>query len=203
MIFSFSSYARPVSYKGGWTTMQMNDANMNALHVHYSPSYQSSIGYKGQYWKEDKWQFHGLQYNYLAKRWNKKSSQANIYLKSAGGFAYSNEGSFSHKIEEAGFVAIAADWEDRRFFVSYENSYNHAGDFGKFFMQSARIGVAPYIGNYGDTHSWIMLQTTHNPTREGEEINITPLVRIFKDVYLFEAGMSFDGDVLFNSIIRF
>ena len=202
-LFSLTANARPVSYPGGWTMMQMNNANMNALHIHYSPTAKYSLGYKGEYWKEQKWQFHGLQYNYLINRFNKKASQANIYFKSGVGVVHSDEAPFSNKNEEAGFAAIAMDWEDRRFFTSYEGRYTYAGDIGKLFVQTARVGVAPYIGDYGDTHTWLMLQTMHNPTVEGEEINITPLVRIFKDVYLFEAGISFDGDILFNSIIRF
>lgn len=202
-LLAVSANARPVSYPGGWTAMQMNDANMNALHVHYSPTAKYSIGYKGEYWKEDKWQFHGLQYNYLVNRWNKKASQANLYLKSAVGVAHSDESPFSNKQEEAGFIGIATDWEDRRFFTSYENRYTYAGDINKSFMQKARVGIAPYVGDYGDLHTWLMLQVQHNPTFEGKEIITTPMVRVFKDVYLFEAGMSFDGDVLFNTVIRF
>lgn len=202
-IFAFGANARPVSYPGGWTLMQMNDANMNALHVHYSPTYKYSIGYKGEYWKKDKWLFQGVQYNYLINRSNKKASQSNIYFKSAVGMAHSDEQPFSNKQEPAGFLGIAADWEDRRFFTSYQNRYTYAGDINKAFLQKARVGVAPYVGNYGDLHTWLMLEVEHNPTNEGDEINTTPLVRFFKDVYLFEAGMSFDGDILFNAIIRF
>lgn len=198
-----NSSARPVSYPSGITVMQMNDANMNSLHLHYSPTAKYSIGYKGEYWKEDKWQFHGLQYNHLINRWNKKASQANLYFKSAAGVAHSDESPFSNKQEEAGFVGIATDWEDRRFFTSYENRYTYAGSINKAFMQTARVGIAPYVGNYGDLHTWLMLQTQHAPTLEGKEIITTPMVRVFKDVYLFEAGMSFDGDILFNTVIRF
>lgn len=202
-LLAFSASARPVSYPGGVTAMQMNDANMNALHLHYSPTAKYSVGYKGEYWKNDEWQFHGLQYNYLLNRWNKKASQANFYLKTAAGIAYSDEGEFKNKYEEAGFIGIASDWEDRRFFTMYENRYTYAGDINKSFMQKVRLGIAPYIGDYGDIHTWFMIEAEHNPTYEGEEINITPMVRMFKDVYLFEAGMSLDGDVLFNAVIRF
>lgn len=203
IVFSFSASARPISYPGGWTAMQMNDANMNALHIHYSPSAKYSIGYKNEYWKNSKMQFQGLQYNRLIKRWNKKASQANIYFKGGSGVAHSDKKPFSNKQEAAAFAGIAADWEDRRFFTSYENRYFYAGDFNKSFMQKARIGVAPYIGDYGDIHTWLMVEVEHNPLNEGEELNTTPLVRFFKGVYLFEAGMSLDGDILLNGVIRF
>lgn len=200
---NFQLQARPVSYPSGLTFMQMNDVNVSSAHIHYSPTAKYSIGFKAEDWQEDDWQFYGIQLNNLLKRWNKKASQANIYLKTAIGVAYSDQVEFANEQEGAGFIALAADWEDRRFFASYENGYHYAGDIAKFFHQQARIGVAPYIGDYGDLHSWLMLQISHNPTLQDEELNITPLVRVFKDVYLFETGMSLDGDFLFNTIIRF
>ena len=147
-------------------------------------------------------QFHGAQLNYLVKRWNAEASQANFYMKSGAGAAYSDLGRFDGKTEAAGFTGIAMDWEDRRFFTSYSNRYTHAGDIDKFYMQSARVGVAPYIGDYGDVHTWLMLQGDHSP--EGDDhFTVTPLVRFFKGEYLAEAGISNHGDILFNAVIRF
>ena len=79
--------ARPISYPGGWTVMQMNDFNSHSLHVHYTPSSKYSFGYRGEYWRKKDWQFHGGQFNYLIKRLNNPKSQANLYLKSGLGLA--------------------------------------------------------------------------------------------------------------------
>ena len=199
---SAEAMARPVSYPGGWTLMQMNDMDANNLHAHYSPTAKYSIGYKAEYWREKDWQFHGAQLNYLAKRWNKPKSQANFYLKSGAGIAYSDYKSFDKKTESAAFTGIALEWEDRRWFTSYENRAYYAGDINKFFTQKARIGIAPYIGDYGDIHTWLMLQVDHNPKAE-DKIIITPLLRIFKGEYLTETGINSNGDVLFNWVVRF
>lgn len=200
--FVVSAQARPVSYPEGWTVMQMNDADAHTLHVHYSPTAHYSIGYKQEYWRNEDWQFQGLQLNYLVKRWNAPASQANFYLKSGAGIAYSDYGAFDGESELAAFSGIGLDWEDRRFFTSYENRYTEAGDIASFFTQKARVGVAPYIGDYGDLHTWLMLQVDHNPSAD-DEVTFTPLVRLFKGEYLAEAGVSDNGDVLFNWIIRF
>ena len=64
------------------------------------------------------------------------------------------------------------------------------------------MGIAPYLGDYDDVHSWLMLQVDHI-TGEGDRISFTPLVRIFKNEYLGEVGISNKGEVLFNLIIRF
>ena len=178
--------------------MQFNDADMNSLHLHYSPTRHYSIGYKGEYHREKQWQFHGGQLNYLVKRWNAPSEQANLYVKSGAGIAIGQNNS----TQAAAFTGIAADWETRRYFLSYENRYTQAGDIDKHFNQEARLGIAPYIGDYGDYHTWLMVQLEHHPTNR-DALTLTPLVRVFKGDTLIEAGLSNHGIMLFNSIIRF
>ncbi|MBL6621730.1 MAG: hypothetical protein ISP24_03485 [Rickettsiales bacterium] len=200
LLISFSAFARPVSYSGGVTWMQMNDKYSNSLHLHYSPNAKTSIGYKGEYFRSKKWQLHALQYNALLKRWNGKASQANIYLKSAFGLAYDQDKNLE---KEAGFLGLAMDAENRRLFASYENRYLKAADFEELIRHKVRLGVAPYIGDYGDLHSWLMVEISNNEKYEKDSYNITPFVRFFKDVYLVEIGANADGKILFNSIIRF
>ncbi len=194
--------ARPVSYPGGVTAMVMNNPDSNSVHLHYSPTAKYSLGYKGEYWRDGEYTIQAVQMNNLLKRWNKPASQANIYLKSGVGVAYSDKGAFDHETEPAFYTGLAADWEDRRFFTSYENRFTEAGDIDDFFMQSARVGVAPYIGEYGDIHTWLMLQVDHQPEAE-DKVTVTPLVRFFKGVHLVEAGMNNNGELLFNYVIRY
>lgn len=199
---STTAFARPVSYPGGVTVMQMNNAESNNVHIHYSPTARYSIGYKGEYWRDGSWQFHGAQVNILGKRWNKPASQANFYIKTGAGLAYSDAKGFRDKVEPAAFTGIALDWENRRVFTSYENRVTYAGDIDKFFMQKARIGFAPYLGDYGDVHTWLMLQADHNPQQD-DPVTVTPLVRFFKGVYMTEIGMSNKKDAMFNFVMRF
>ena len=201
-LFIPSVHARPVSYPGGWTAMLMNDGDKNTAHIHYSPTAKTSVGYKFEYWRDQEFTINAVQMNNLLKRWNKKDSQANLYLKSGLGVAYSDNGDFDSEMDAAGFTGIAADWEDRRYFVSYENRYTEAGDIADFYMQSARVGVAPYVGDYGDLHTWLMLQVEHTPEND-DNFTVTPLVRLFKDVHLLEAGMNNRGEVLFNYVFRY
>lgn len=194
--------ARPVSYPGGITAMTMNSGSANTLHLHYSPSAKYSVGYKGEYWRSGDYTIQAVQVNNLLKRWNNPDSQANVYLKSGAGIAYSDKGDFDGETEPAFYTGIAMDWEDRRYFTSYENRYTEAGDIDDFYMQSARVGVAPYVGEYGDLHTWLMLHVEHVPEAK-EKVSVTPLVRLFKGVHLAEFGMSNQGDVTFNYVIRY
>lgn len=194
--------ARPVSYPGGWTMMIMNNGQANSAHIHYSPTARMSVGVRSEYRREGDYYLNAVQMNNLLKRWNKKDSQANFYLKSGIGIAYSDAGDFDGETDAAGFTGIALDWEDRRFFTSYENRYIEAGDIDDGYMQSGRVGFAPYIGDYGDLHTWFMLEIEHDPEAK-EKVSVTPLVRLFKGSHLMEAGVSNQGDVLFNYIKRF
>lgn len=194
--------ARPVSYPGGITAMTMNNGDKHSLHLHYSPTARYSIGPRIEYNRGGDYTLGVVQLNNLIKRWNNPDSQANFYVKSGVGAAHSNEGDFDHETEAAGFAGIALDWEDRRYFTSYENRFTEAGDIDSRFMQKARVGITPYIGDYGDLHTWVMVEVEHEP-KDDDTWTITPLVRFFKGVHLMETGISDQGDVMFNYVIRY
>lgn len=199
-VYAPTAEARPVSYPGGWTVMQMNNGDMSAAHIHYSPTFRDSIGlYSERNWGED-WHFTGVQYNRLVKRWNTPTSQANLYLKAAAGQA--DPFGDGADVEAAGFVGVGADWETRRWFVSYEGRAYDLG-FDKTARQSARIGVAPYVGDYGDLHTWLMLQVENQPESD-TPTTLTPLVRFFYDVQLLEIGYTPESEeFMLNWIVRF
>lgn len=182
--------------------MTMNDGDKNSVHVHYSPTAKTSIGYKFEYWPDKELNLHALQINKLLKRWNKTESQANFYIKSGVGVAYSDLGLFDNESGASAFTGIAVDWEDRRRFISYENRFTDIDGIDDFFQQLARVGWAPYQGDYGDLHTWLMLQIEHMPEATDEH-TVTPLVRFFKDVHLLEFGVNNHNKVLFNYIFRY
>lgn len=195
----FAAEARPISYPGGWTAMQQNNGDFSSLHAHYSPTFQDSIGiYAEDNWSSD-WRFAGVQYNRLVKRWNAKHSQANLYFKAGAGGA---ESYAEGDTELAGFVGVAADWETRRWFLSYEARGYDLG-FDRDARQAARVGVAPYIGDYGDLHTWLMLQVENQADAE-TPTTVTPLVRFFYGVQLLEVGYTPETErFLANWIVRF
>jgi hypothetical protein len=202
VMITATAEARPVSYPTGWTGMFQNNGDRNSAHIHYSPTAKTSIGYKYEHWRDKEYDIHALQMNNLIKRWNKPDSQANVYLKSGLGVVDGKGGALRGESDVAGFTGIATDWEDRRYFASYENRFTYAGDLDDFYQQSARVGIAPYIGDYGDLHTWLMLEVEHNPEAD-DNFTVTPLVRLFKDTHLVEAGISNHGEVLFNYIYRY
>lgn len=191
--------ARPVSYAGGWTLMQDNNATHSSLHVHYSPTPSDSVGLYTEWMHADDGVFTGLQYNRLLRRWNAPRSQANLYLKLGAGLAGADTGG-DHQV--AGFAGVSADWETRRYFVSYDlraRDYTPSGSV----TQSARIGIAPYIAEFGSLHTWLMLQAETAPA-DKDAVKLTPIVRLFRGPALLEAGYTLQEDrFLLNWIYRF
>ncbi len=196
-VSALPALARPVSYPGGWTLMVRNDIIANSTLVHYSPTAKHSVGWRHEYLREPSAHVNSVQLNNLLKRWNKTAEQANIYLKSGVGIALENG-----DVNPAIFTGIAADWETRRHFISYENRFFWADDTDQFIRHEARMGIAPYIGDHGDFHTWLMLQANYNASDQ-DNFSATPLVRFLKDATLVELGYNLDNGIEANFTQRF
>ena len=201
--------ARPVSYPQGWTAQTFHEAERNAGLVHYTLDTRTALGLRVEDRGDGDHVFVGAQANRLVKRWNARDSQANLYLKGAVGLARGDFGVDGAEARAAGLVAVAGDWEDRRLFVSgAARAYAVEGQVQA--EQSARLGVAPYVAEFGAIHTWLMVQLDHRPDRQdlpggqGEDaFTVTPLVRLFRGPVLLEAGYSTNDEPLFNLTYRF
>jgi len=202
---SNSVEARPVSYPGGWTLIWNTTGVGDSLLVHYSPTARYSLGAFVERNRDLDFVFYGGQYTRLLKRWNTRESQANLYFSSGVGAAFSSgDDDFTPEgaAQAAGFVGVSADWETRRLFASYATRTFVAGGIPDRFTQTARLGFAPYVADYGKLHTWLMVEVAHRPGNE-DEISVTPLIRFFKSTFLFEAGISDRGEARFNATFRF
>ena len=197
VIWFTPSDARPISYPDGWSAMTMNDGDTNSINLQYSPTATYSIGYTGEYARADDTQLHVLQINNLIKRWNNLDSQGNFYLESGVGAMEDNG-----DVSPAAFTGITTDWEDRRLLVSYRNRISVGDNVTEDFIQWGRVGIAPYIGDYGDVHTWTMIEIRHSPEHD-TPLTVTPFVRLFKDTNMVEMGISNKGKITFNFMKQF
>ena len=194
--------ARPISYADSWTLMSYNDYKKNSILIHYTPTSKYSIGYKSEYWQEEKHWLNSFNLNYLVKRINKKSSQANFYLKTGLGLLKSDYKEYNNKKELISYAELATDWETRKYFVSYNNNIIRALTVDGLFMQKAKIGYAPYVTGYGGLHTWLMYETQHMP--ENKKNNISNfIVRLFRSTNMLEVGLDENRNTTFNYIKRF
>jgi hypothetical protein len=198
------AHARPLSYPGGSMVMLDNDAMQNSVFVGYTVDPKNAFAYRFLHDRETDSNFHGAQWNHLIKRWNNPDSQGNLYVQSAIGMVDLQKNRTGDAWQPGAVTGLQADWEDRRWFVSYENKVRIAEDDAwRNFSQSARVGVAPYVAEFGSVHTWLMVQFDHRPQQD-DHFTTTPLVRMFYDSYLVEAGYNIDEKTpLLNVMLHF
>ena len=182
--------ARPISYSGGSTMMAMSDDMKETIYYHYSPTYKYSVGIESVNDKFFDKDYIYLRLTYLLNRKNTKNSQRNLYFQSA----------ISPDDLNDNFYGIHGDWETRRLFsgFGYKRVINNIRDFTEQYYQ---VGIAPYIGEYGDFHTWVMLKSKKN-SLSGDWATY-PFLKFFKGDFLVEIGYDSDLDWDIHMMYRF
>ena len=167
--------ARPISYSGGSTIMSNSDNMRDTVYYHYSPTYKYSLGLeavKDDYFNTD---YSYLRLTYLIDRKYTSYSQRNLYFQSG-----LNSKGFNNN-----FYGIHGDWETRRWFIGfgYKKISHDSIDYEDKFIQ---FGLAPYLGEYGDFHTWIMMKSKKNSL--SENWSTFPVLKFFKGNFLIEFG---------------
>ena len=190
--------AKPLSYVGGTMVMQENDETGHTLSLDYTFTPTEAFGI---YFKQEE---NGKEIfmctpeiNTLIKRWNLPDGQGNIFNMSGAGIA-----TYHGNNQPSLWTAFLADYESRRWFLSYEPRFVWDGDIEKSVWQRARIGFAPYLADYNQLNTWLMLQVDHHPAKHDHFV-ATPLIRFFYKTYLFEIGYQSDHHVMVNWQIQF
>ena len=182
--------ARPISYSGGSTLMSMSDSMKDSIYYHYSPTYKYSVGIESVNDKFFDKDYIYLRLTYLLNRKNTKNSQRNLYFQSA----------ISPDDLNDNFYGMHGDWETRRLFsgFGYKRVINNIQDFTEQYFQ---VGIAPYVGEYGDFHTWVMLKGKKNSI-SGDWATY-PVLKFFKGDFLVEAGYDNDFDWDIHMMYRF
>ena len=167
--------ARPISYSGGSTAMLITDNMKDSVYYHYSPTYKYSVGIETVKDLIFDQEYSYLRFTYLMNRKNTRHSQRNLYFQSG----------ISSKGRDNVFYGIHGDWETRRVFTGFgfKEVENTTQDYQDYFLQA---GIAPYIGEYGDLHTWLMLKSKKNTITN--EWQTYPVLKFFKGDFLSEFG---------------
>ena len=203
LLFILPAQARPVSFVGGKTFILKHDAKETSGLFHYTINPKISIGLRSISRDDFRSSINAIEVNHLVHRDNGEDHQANFYLRGGIGISSLDVGGIRNSIDPIVYVGIATDWEDRKFFVSYENQYESISNHGNEFKQSARIGFAPYVAEFGELHTWLMLELNHHPDDKEGNFTIRPLIRFFKDVHLLELGINDRKEIMVNWISRY
>ena len=190
--------AKPLSYVGGTMVMQENDETGYTLSIDYTFNPHFAVGLYSKYeiGGNEFWMA-GPQLNTLIKRWNQPDGQGNIF--SMTGLGMARQGSNN---QPAAWAALLADYETRRWFFSYEPRVMYAGNIEKSFWQRAYVGFAPYLANYDELNTWLLLRVDHHPAKDDHFV-VTPVLRFFYKTIWLEVGYSSNNHVMVNWTVQF
>ena len=195
--------ARPVSFVGGKTAIVSVDGKEASALLHYTINPKISVGLRSILRNSLRTSINAVEMNVLAHRDNGEDHQANLYFRGGLGLGSTKQDGMTRQFKPAAYVGMAADWEDRRFFVSYKNKVEAISGQEGEFSQSARVGIAPYIADFGELHTWLMLEGNHHPMDSEGAFTIRPLVRFFKGTHLVEIGVNNRLEGMVNWIGRY
>ena len=176
-VFGSTSFveARPISWTGGSTVMYKSNSMMSSYYYHYSPSFKYSVGaeYINDRYYND--QYISIRSTYLLNRKNTKESQRNLYVTA----------SLSMKRNDEFYYGVHGDWETRRYFTSF-SVLDKRTNQKNYTENELQIGIAPYLGEYNQLHTWIMLKSKED-TRDSKW-KTYPFIKLFKGDFLLEVG---------------
>lgn len=199
--YETEALARPLPFKGGASLMGVASDDWVESHVIYAPWRRLGIGAMYIWLKEQpdsvEQQFVLPHLTLLLQRWNDDDFQANLYL--TGGLGLVNN---FNTTKYAYVLSADADIESRRLYFSVLGRTIRSPDVVDFDLLQGRIGIAPYLANFAELNTWLVLQTDYTPNRNNE-LTLTPLLRFFYHSVLWEMGMSLRGSPVFNFIVEF
>lgn len=191
--------AHPVPYAGSVGIMGWNNPRQTEWMGTYSP--ERFFALAGRYYHlrartgEREYLIPSL--NLLLYRINADEGQANLYL--SGGYGLER---WQGSSRGAGLVEAESDWENRRFYADAKLAMFRLGQAGPFNDARLRLGVAPYLAEFEQLHSWLILQLARNRAT-GSDTMVTPMLRMFYQNVLFEAGSSLRGEWELNFMFHF
>jgi hypothetical protein len=94
-------------------------------------------------------------------------------------------GGVSTKSKNNHFYGIHGDWETRRLFTSF-SVINKDTDVTDYTENELTFGVAPYLGEYNDLHTWVMVKAKKDTINNNWETY--PFMKFFKGDSLVEIG---------------
>ena len=182
--------ARPVSYAGGYTVMGRSDSLKDSLYTHYSPSHRYSVGLEFVDDKVLDTNYFYLRYTRLLVRKNSAVYQGNVYFQSG----LSDDGPDNY------FYGVHGDWETRKLFAGfgYKRTETDTVDYDEKYIHA---GFAPYVGDYGDLHTWLMFRLKQDSIND--EWQVLPVVKFFKHDALVEIGYNDKSGLDIHLMYRF
>jgi hypothetical protein len=196
--------AKPIAFAQGTTIMaEYGAGTMKEAQVFYAPKYWLSLG--PGYIELDSDIDHRrreityARANYLAKRWNMESAQANVFVWGGAGQAYVSE---TNDHTFTGNAGAQIDYETRRVYSSLKTDWYGAADFSHR-IDTLQLGLAPYKHDYDTLATWVVVQARRYTGEIHDGTEWALLLRLFKRGGWIEAGVTDDGKLQAMAMVNF
>jgi hypothetical protein len=196
--------AKPIAFSHGTTMMaEYGAGTMKEAQVFYAPKYFLSLG--GGYLElssdidHRRREISYARVNYLVKRWNMESAQANVFIWGGAGQAYMSETN-AHSF--TGNAGAQIDYETRRVYSSLKTDLYRSADFSHR-IDTLQLGVAPYEHDYDTLATWVVVQARRFTGEIHDGTEWAVLLRLFKRGGWIEAGVTGEGKLQAMAMVNF
>ena len=196
--------AKPIAFAHGTTVMaEYGAGTMKEAQVFYAPRYFWSLGLG--YTELDSAEENSrreityARANYLVKRWNMESAQANVFAWGGAGNAYVGQ---SNSHEFTWNAGAQADYETRRVYGSMKTDYFRSSAFANR-IDTLQLGIAPYEHDIDTLATWFVVQARNRTGETDDDIEWAFLLRLFKKRGWIEAGATTDGKLQAMAMVNF
>ena len=186
LFFLSAISAHPVVFKNGKGFWLTQNPSFNDIRFGVSKSSNWLIGGRFLEDRNSNETFALINNNFLAKRWNNRNSQANLYLLSSVGLDTKNSKSM-------GTIGLHGDWEDRQFMVMQMLEYY---SYSSAVVSNTRFAYSPYTADYSKTSTWLIAHYRVEYSNNKYSYMFFPVVRLYKKNYLVEVGFNRDNSFL-------
>ena len=201
LLLAATAVAHPVAFEGANQLMIGTVGSVQNFEFYRSYTAQAAVGLHAMRFEGDEDEiFTGLQHNWLLKRWNLPSAQGNVYVGLGAGVAGEVDAGVSG-LSPAGIGFFRADYETRRVYTAVDAKWIESADVSRGVF-SASAGIAPYLAEFDQLNTWLILQVEHVTGME-DTLDIIPKVRFFKGAYFLELGSTLSGKPVVNFMIHF
>jgi hypothetical protein len=195
--------AKPIAFADGTTVMlEYGGGTMNEAQVFYAPKYYWSLGAGYLDLSLPDGRQRGITYaraNYLAKRWNMKAAQANVFVWGGAGNAHVSEIQGSRFAWNAG---AQIDYETRRVYGSLKTELHRSSAFSHR-IDTLQLGIAPYEHDYDTVATWFVVQARNGTGGMDRDAEWALLLRLFKGGAWIEAGATDEGKLQAMAMVNF
>src|SRR5262245_14427032 len=199
-----SAMAKPIAFADGTTVMaEYGAGTMAEIQAFYAPTFRYSVG--GGHLSLDSdvndntRDITYARLNYLPKRWNLESAQANVFVWGGIGRAHIGETGDNEFSWNAGGQL---DYETRRLYGSLRSDY-HAADAFHHRIDTLQLGIAPYKHDYETLAVWFVVQARDYTGDLFDGTEWAALIRLFKRNTWLEAGVTREGKLQAMLMVNF